>query len=213
MSAIGKFIPKSGAECRRMPRLRPGDRGRHGGPTPVPPVWERPDQRIPPGPDPGGTFMTMLEHGKGKRLDQIKSALPGDAHLNAGSSPDGGSCHKMGMGSSVWWAPESLLPGRSWLPPCRLIAEETGARIHLTEDVEERGVLIAELTLHYDVWVSMGRAKGSWDQQVKLMTPYQVNMDVINATKNPDAEGSCTYCRDVPQRQSHHGREWPTNMA
>ncbi|MBJ8199717.1 ornithine carbamoyltransferase subunit F, partial [Klebsiella pneumoniae] len=31
-------------------------------------------------------------------------------------------------------------------------------------------------------------AKEAWDQRVKLMTPYQVNMDVINATKNPDVK-------------------------
>jgi ornithine carbamoyltransferase len=34
----------------------------------------------------------------------------------------------------------------------------------------------------------MGEAKEAWDQRVKLMTPYQVNMDVINATKNPDVK-------------------------
>jgi ornithine carbamoyltransferase len=42
--------------------------------------------------------------------------------------------------------------------------------------------------LYTDVWVSMGEAKEAWDQRVKLMTPYQVNMDVINATKNPDVK-------------------------
>ncbi|MGR2462594.1 ornithine carbamoyltransferase, partial [Salmonella enterica] len=35
---------------------------------------------------------------------------------------------------------------------------------------------------------SMGEAKEAWDQRVKLMTPYQINMDVINATKNPDVK-------------------------
>ena len=51
----------------------------------------------------------------------------------------------------------------------------------------KEGVLGADF-LYTDVWVSMGEAKEAWDQRVKLMTPYQVNMDVINATKNPDVK-------------------------
>ena len=48
--------------------------------------------------------------------------------------------------------------------------------------------MICSDILNNDVWVSMGEAKEAWDQRVKLMTPYQVNMDVINATKNPDVK-------------------------
>jgi len=51
----------------------------------------------------------------------------------------------------------------------------------------KEGVLGTDF-LYTDVWVSMGEAKEAWDQRVKLMTPYQVNMDVINATKNPDVK-------------------------
>ena len=38
--------------------------------------------------------------------------------------------------------------------------------------------------LYTDVWVSMGEAKEAWDQR-ETDDPYRVNMDVINATKNP----------------------------
>ncbi len=51
----------------------------------------------------------------------------------------------------------------------------------------KEGVLGTDF-LYTDVWVSMGEAKEAWDQRVKLMTPYQINMDVINATKNPDVK-------------------------
>ena len=92
---------------------------------------------------------------------------------------------KMGMDIRLV-APKAFWPEEELVATCRLIAEETGARIHLTEDVKE-GVLGADF-LYTDVWVSMGEAKEAWDQRVKLMTPYQVNMDVINATKNPDVK-------------------------
>ncbi len=129
-------------------------------------------------------FMTMLEHGKGKRLDQIKFAYLGDARNNMGNSLMVGAA-KMGMDIRLV-APKAFWPEEELVAKCRQIAEETGARIHLTEDVKE-GVLGADF-LYTDVWVSMGEAKEAWDQRVKLMTPYQVNMDVINATKNPDVK-------------------------
>ena len=92
---------------------------------------------------------------------------------------------KMGMDIRLV-APKAFWPEEELVAKCRQIAEETGARITLTEDVKE-GVLGADF-LYTDVWVSMGEAKEAWDQRVKLMTPYQVNMDVINATKNPDVK-------------------------
>jgi ornithine carbamoyltransferase len=129
-------------------------------------------------------FMTMLEHGKGKRLDQIKFAYLGDARNNMGNSLMVGAA-KMGMDIRLV-APKAFWPEEDLVAKCRLIAEETGARITLTEDVKE-GVLGTDF-LYTDVWVSMGEAKEAWDQRVKLMTPYQINMDVINATKNPDVK-------------------------
>ncbi len=40
--------------------------------------------------------------------------------------------------------------------------------------------------LYTDVWVSMGEAKEVWDERIKLLKPYQVNMDVVNRTGNPN---------------------------
>ena len=39
--------------------------------------------------------------------------------------------------------------------------------------------------LYTDVWVSMGEAKEVWDERIKLLKPYQVNMDVVKKTGNP----------------------------
>ncbi len=80
-------------------------------------------------------------------------------------------------------APKAFWPEDALVTQCREIAEQTGARITLTEDVQE-GVKDCDF-LYTDVWVSMGESKEAWDERVAMMKPYQVNMDVVKATGNP----------------------------
>jgi ornithine carbamoyltransferase len=80
-------------------------------------------------------------------------------------------------------APKALWPEAELVKTCRKIAAETGARLTLTESVEE-GVKGVDF-LHTDVWVSMGEAKEVWDKRIKLLKPYQVSMDVVKKTNNP----------------------------
>ncbi len=80
-------------------------------------------------------------------------------------------------------APKAFWPNASLVAECRNIASTTGARITLTEDVEQ-GVYGTDF-LYTDVWVSMGEPKEAWAERVSLMTPYQINHRVINATCNP----------------------------
>jgi ornithine carbamoyltransferase len=40
--------------------------------------------------------------------------------------------------------------------------------------------------LYTDVWVSMGEPAEAWDERIALLQPYQVSMDTIRATGNPD---------------------------
>ncbi len=42
--------------------------------------------------------------------------------------------------------------------------------------------------LYTDVWVSMGEAKEVWDERIGLLKPYQINMDVVNRTGNPNVK-------------------------
>ena len=65
----------------------------------------------------------------------------------------------------------------------RKIAEQTGAKLTLTEDVDEgvRGVDF----IHTDVWVSMGEPKEVWDERIKLLKPYQVNLEALRRSGNP----------------------------
>ncbi|OOF19981.1 ornithine carbamoyltransferase [Salinivibrio sp. IB574] len=126
-------------------------------------------------------LMTMIEHGRGKQLHEMRFAYLGDARNNMGNSLMVGAA-KMGMDIRLV-APKAFWPEEELVAQCRAIAEQTGARITLTEDVQE-GVKDCDF-LYTDVWVSMGESKEAWDERVALMKPYQVNMDVVKATGNP----------------------------
>ncbi|PDO86626.1 MULTISPECIES: ornithine carbamoyltransferase [Kosakonia] len=125
-------------------------------------------------------LMTMLEHAPGKRLSELRFAYLGDARNNMGNSLMVGAA-KMGMDIRLV-APKSFWPEAALVEQCRAIARETGARIMLTEDVEE-GVHGVDF-LYTDVWVSMGEPKEAWSERVSLMKPYQVNAAVVKATGN-----------------------------
>lgn len=129
-------------------------------------------------------FLTMLEHGRGKHLHQISFAYLGDARNNMGNSLLVGAA-KMGMDIRLV-APKAFWPEEHLVEECQAIAQSTGAKITLTEDVAE-GVKGCDF-LYSDVWVSMGEAPEAWDERVAVMTPYQVNMNVIKLTGNPQVK-------------------------
>ena len=129
-------------------------------------------------------FLTMIEHGRGKQLHQISFAYLGDARNNMGNSLLVGAA-KMGMDIRLV-APKAYWPEEQLVEECQAIAQSTGAKITLTEDVAE-GVKGCDF-LYTDVWVSMGEAPEAWDERVAVMKPYQVNMDVIKLTGNPQVK-------------------------
>ncbi|WP_318367275.1 ornithine carbamoyltransferase [Enterobacter sp.] len=129
-------------------------------------------------------LMTMLEHAPGKTLPELSFAYLGDARNNMGNDLMVGAA-KMGMDIRLV-APRAFWPEEALVAQCRAIAAETGARIVLTEDVEE-GVNGVDF-LYTDVWVSMGEPKEAWGERVSLMKPYQVNGDVVKATGNPNVK-------------------------
>ncbi|CAH7048254.1 ornithine carbamoyltransferase ArgI [Vibrio chagasii] len=129
-------------------------------------------------------FLTMIEHGRGKQLHQISFAYLGDARNNMGNSLLVGAA-KMGMDIRLV-APKAFWPEEQLVEECQAIAQGTSAKITLTEDVAE-GVKGCDY-LYTDVWVSMGEAPEAWDERVAVMKPYQVNMDVIKLTGNPQVK-------------------------
>ncbi len=124
--------------------------------------------------------LTMTEHSD-KHLSEIAFCYLGDARNNMGNSLMVGGC-KFGMDVRLC-APEHLWPEEGLVKTCREIAEETGARLTLTEDVDE-GVQGVDY-LYTDVWVSMGEDPGVWAERIELLKPYQVNADVVGRTENP----------------------------
>ena len=128
-------------------------------------------------------FMTMLEH-SGKPLNRISFCYLGDARYNMGNSLLVGAA-RMGMDFRTA-APAEFQQGRELIETCREISKDTGARINITDNIDDavRGVDF----LYTDVWVSMGEPESVWEERIKLLRPYQVNMSVIEKTGNPDVK-------------------------
>ena len=125
-------------------------------------------------------LLTMEEHSK-KKLNKISYCYLGDARNNMGNSLMVGGA-KMGMDVRLC-APKQNWPEEILIKECKLIAKETGAKITLTDKVEE-GVKGVDF-LYTDVWLSLGEHADKWEERIKLMKPYQVNMNVIKLTGNP----------------------------
>ncbi|MGW7658042.1 ornithine carbamoyltransferase, partial [Streptomyces tendae] len=123
--------------------------------------------------------LTMTEHSD-KPLDQVAYAYLGDARYNMGNSylVTGAL---LGMDVRIV-APSLLWPDNTIVELARQLAAASGARISLTENVEE-GVRGADFVAT-DVWVSMGEPKEVWDERIALLGPYAVTMDVLRATGN-----------------------------
>ena len=128
-------------------------------------------------------FLTMMEHSD-KPLSQVKFAYLGDARNNMGNSLLVGAA-KMGMDfRSV--APKSVQPNPELVAKAREIAEETGAKITITNDLES-GVKGCDF-LCTDVWVSMGEPEDVWKERIALLKPYQVNAAAMKKTGNPNVK-------------------------
>jgi ornithine carbamoyltransferase len=125
--------------------------------------------------------LTMTEHAPGRAPAELSYAYLGDARNNMGNSylVTGAL---LGMDVRIV-APRSLWPEEWVITQARELAERTGARITLTDEVAD-GVRGADF-LATDVWVSMGEPKEVWSERIALLRPYAVTMDLLRATGNP----------------------------
>lgn len=125
--------------------------------------------------------LTMTEY-TAKPLKEIAFAYLGDARFNMGNSYlITGAL--LGMDVRIV-APQAYWPSQDVIGRARKLAETSGARITLTEKVDE-GVLGADFVAT-DVWVSMGEPKEVWAERIAALGSYAVTMDVLRATGNPD---------------------------
>ncbi|MGD2033921.1 MAG: ornithine carbamoyltransferase [Bacteroidales bacterium] len=128
-------------------------------------------------------LLTMQEYCS-KPLEKIKFCYLGDARNNMGNSLMVGAA-KLGMDFRAA-APEKYLPHEQLVKQCMEIAGDTGAKISLTEHIEEA---VEEVDFLYtDVWVSMGEPASVWEERISLLSPYQINQKVLEQTKNPDVK-------------------------
>jgi ornithine carbamoyltransferase len=128
-------------------------------------------------------FLTFEEHVP-KPLDEVVFCYLGDARFNMADSYLVGAA-KLGMDLRIA-SPRSLWPRQEIVDLARGIAERTGARIMITEDVEE-AVKGADVLLT-DVWVSMGEPAEVWKERIDLLLPYQVNARAMELTGNPNVK-------------------------
>ena len=125
-------------------------------------------------------LMTMLEF-TDKPLNRISFCYLGDARYNMGNSLLVGAA-KMGMDFRTA-APLAYQQNKELVEKCKAIAAETGAKIKITDNV---GEAVKDVDFLYtDVWVSMGEPDSIWEERIKLLKPFQVNMDVLRKTGNP----------------------------
>jgi len=125
-------------------------------------------------------FLTIKEHSD-KPLSEVKFCYLGDGKNNMGNSLMVGAA-KVGMDFRMA-APVACQPEKELVEECMKIAETTGAKIMITDNVDE-AVKGADF-LYTDVWVSMGEPDSVWEERIKLLTPYQVNAAVVKKTGNP----------------------------
>ncbi len=123
-------------------------------------------------------LLTVTEHVP-KPLSEVKFAYLGDARNNMGNSLMIGAA-KLGMDFRAV-APKELFPSDDLVSEMRELGKETGASITLTDDVAE-GVKGADV-IYTDVWVSMGE-EDQFEERIKLLKDYQVNMEMIKKTGN-----------------------------
>jgi ornithine carbamoyltransferase len=128
-------------------------------------------------------FLTMKEHSE-KPWSEIKFCYLGDARNNMGNSLMVGAA-KLGMDFRAA-APVACQPAEHLQEQCHRIAEETGARITITNNVNE-AVKDCDF-LYTDVWVSMGEPDEVWAERIELLLPYQVNKKTMEQTGNPSVK-------------------------
>jgi ornithine carbamoyltransferase len=116
-----------------------------------------------------------------KPLDEAILVYAGDGRNNMANSLLIASSI-MGMEFRII-APRSLYPGEELLNEAKKMAKESGAIIKISDDMSQ-GVQHAD-AIYTDVWVSMGE-EDQMEERIKLLRDYQVNMDMIKATQNPD---------------------------
>mgnify|MGYP003291583850 CR=1 FL=1 len=111
-------------------------------------------------------------------LKGINFTYMGDARFNMGNSLMVG-CAMLGLNFTAC-CPEKYFPNAELINTCKTLAEESGATLKFTSDVNE-GVKDADV-IYTDIWVSMGEPVEVWEERISELAPYQVNAALMKKT-------------------------------
>ena len=123
------------------------------------------------------------------RLKGLKVAYVGDGRNNVANSLMVG-CAKAGV-HYVNCTPDELTPDPVLVREAREIGARSGASVEIVRE-PKAGVAGANV-IYTDVWVSMGE-EAQKEKRLRLLRPYQVNMDLVKATGNAGGELIFLHC-------------------
>lgn len=124
-------------------------------------------------------FLTVKEHIG--HLKGVKFVYVGDGRNNVANSLLIGGA-KVGMDIRIC-SPKSLFPNEEIVQYAKEVALESNGRVVVTDNVDE--AVDGADVIYTDVWVSMGE-EDMFEERIKLLKPYQVNMEMIKKTGNDD---------------------------
>lgn len=124
-------------------------------------------------------FLTIYENFG--RLEGINLVYYGDGRNNIANSLYV-TAAILGVNMTIC-SPDSLFPEQSVQDLAHEYALQSGSILKL----ESNPIVAAKDAdvLYTDVWVSMGE-EDKFAERIELLTPYRVNMDIVNATENPN---------------------------
>ena len=122
-------------------------------------------------------MLTVREHFGS--LTGRKLTFMGDAQNNVANSLMV-ACAKLGMDFCAC-GPKEQMPDAELVETCRAIAAQNGCEIYLEQDPQE-GVKGADV-VYTDIWVSMGEPYELWEERIKLLSPYRVTTQLMDAAK------------------------------
>lgn len=117
------------------------------------------------------TIEENFGHSKG-----LKLVFMGDARNNVANSLMVVSA-KLGI-NFVALGPKENMPNDDLVNTCKELAAKNGSEIILSDNVNE-SVKGADV-IYTDIWVSMGEDKSIWENRIKLLSPFQVNKQVMD---------------------------------
>ena len=126
------------------------------------------------------------------RLKGLKVVYVGDGRNNVATSLMDG-CAKSGI-HYVTCSPPELSPSPGKIARARESAEKNGSTVSVVP--VPRKAMIGANVIYTDVWASMGE-ESKLEERIRLLKPYQVNMDMVRWTGNLD-KGKVIFLHCLP---------------